>query len=62
MSQADFEAAAASVKAFTQRPTNEELLQLYALYKQVRISSSIASASRLTRSSRLTRVTTPPVR
>lgn len=36
MSEADFEAAAAQVKAFTQRPTNEELLQLYGLYKQVR--------------------------
>lgn len=36
MSEADFEAAAAMVKGFTQRPTNEELLQLYAYYKQVR--------------------------
>ncbi len=29
-----FESAAAKSKQFTKRPTNEELLQLYALYKQ----------------------------
>jgi len=29
-----FENAAAKSKQFTRRPTNEELLQLYALYKQ----------------------------
>lgn len=29
-----FDAAAARSKEFTQRPTNEELLELYALYKQ----------------------------
>lgn len=29
-----FENAAARSKQFTKRPTNEELLQLYALYKQ----------------------------
>ena len=29
-----FESAAARSKQFTKRPTNEELLQLYALYKQ----------------------------
>ena len=29
-----FEAAAARSKEFTRRPSNEELLQLYALYKQ----------------------------
>jgi diazepam-binding inhibitor (GABA receptor modulator, acyl-CoA-binding protein) len=29
-----FESAAARSKEFTRRPTNEELLQLYALYKQ----------------------------
>lgn len=29
-----FQAAAARTKEFTKRPTNEELLQLYALYKQ----------------------------
>ena len=29
-----FEAAAARSKEFTKRPSNEELLQLYALYKQ----------------------------
>jgi diazepam-binding inhibitor (GABA receptor modulator, acyl-CoA-binding protein) len=29
-----FEDAAARSKQFTKRPTNEELLQLYALYKQ----------------------------
>lgn len=30
----DFEAAIARSKEFTKRPSNEELLQLYALYKQ----------------------------
>ncbi len=30
----DFEAAAARSKEFTKRPSNEELLLLYALYKQ----------------------------
>jgi diazepam-binding inhibitor (GABA receptor modulator, acyl-CoA-binding protein) len=30
----DFEAAVARSKEFTRRPSNEELLQLYALYKQ----------------------------
>ena len=30
----EFEAAAARSKEFTKRPTNEELLLLYALYKQ----------------------------
>ena len=34
MLQDDFERAAARSKEFTKRPTNEELLQLYALYKQ----------------------------
>lgn len=29
-----FERAAARTKEFTKRPSNEELLQLYALYKQ----------------------------
>lgn len=29
-----FEEAAARTKEFTKRPSNEELLQLYALYKQ----------------------------
>jgi acyl-CoA-binding protein len=29
-----FQAAAARSKEFTKRPSNEELLQLYALYKQ----------------------------
>lgn len=32
--QEQFESAAARSKLFTRRPTNEELLQLYALYKQ----------------------------
>jgi diazepam-binding inhibitor (GABA receptor modulator, acyl-CoA-binding protein) len=31
----EFENAAARSKQFTKRPTNEELLLLYALYKQV---------------------------
>jgi acyl-CoA-binding protein len=30
----DFEAAIARSKEFTKRPSNEELLQLYAFYKQ----------------------------
>ena len=30
----DFEAAVARSKEFSKRPSNEELLQLYALYKQ----------------------------
>ena len=30
----DFEAAAARSKQLTKRPSNEELLQMYALYKQ----------------------------
>jgi acyl-CoA-binding protein len=34
MLQDEFEKAAASTKEFTQRPSNEELLELYALYKQ----------------------------
>jgi acyl-CoA-binding protein len=34
MNQQQFESAAARSKEFTRRPTNEELLQLYALYKQ----------------------------
>ena len=32
--QQQFDAAAAQSKEFTRRPDNEELLQLYALYKQ----------------------------
>ncbi|MCZ8215170.1 MAG: acyl-CoA-binding protein [Cyclobacteriaceae bacterium] len=32
--QQQFEAAAARSKELTKRPSNEELLQLYALYKQ----------------------------
>jgi diazepam-binding inhibitor (GABA receptor modulator, acyl-CoA-binding protein) len=32
--QQQFEEAAAKSKDFTKRPSNEELLQLYALYKQ----------------------------
>ena len=32
--QQQFESAAARSKGFTRRPSNEELLQLYALYKQ----------------------------
>jgi acyl-CoA-binding protein len=30
----EFEAAAARTKQFTKRPSNEELLELYALFKQ----------------------------
>ena len=34
MLQEEFENAAARSKEFTKRPSNEELLELYALYKQ----------------------------
>lgn len=34
MLKEDFENAATKSKEFTKRPTNEELLELYALYKQ----------------------------
>ena len=34
MLQDEFESAAARSKEFTKRPSNEELLDLYALYKQ----------------------------
>jgi acyl-CoA-binding protein len=34
MDKSQFERAAERSKQFTKRPTNEELLQLYALYKQ----------------------------
>lgn len=34
MVQEPFESAVQEVKKLTQRPTNEELLQLYALFKQ----------------------------
>ena len=34
MIQEHFEHAVAASKEFTKRPTNEELLELYALYKQ----------------------------
>ena len=34
MDTSQFERAAERSKQFTKRPTNEELLQLYALYKQ----------------------------
>jgi len=32
--QEDFQAAASRSKDFTKRPTNEELLEIYALFKQ----------------------------
>lgn len=34
---ADFQAAAEAVKAFTSRPTDQELLDLYSYYKQVTV-------------------------
>ena len=34
MNQAQFEKAAQEIQKLTQRPSNEELLQLYALFKQ----------------------------
>ncbi|KAK5575773.1 hypothetical protein RB653_006907 [Dictyostelium firmibasis] len=39
----DFEKAAAEVKAFTKKPTNEELLSLYGLYKQAKDGDNTAS-------------------
>jgi Acyl CoA binding protein len=35
MAEADFEKAAADVKALTKRPADAELLELYGLFKQV---------------------------
>ena len=37
MSTEEFEKAAADVKNLTERPTNEELLELYGLYKQATV-------------------------
>lgn len=34
---AEFDAAAAAVKAFTSRPTDQELLDLYGYFKQVTV-------------------------
>ncbi|XP_050465361.1 acyl-CoA-binding protein homolog isoform X2 [Cataglyphis hispanica] len=38
-----FEAAAAAIKELTIRPTNEELLELYALFKQATIGDNNTS-------------------
>ncbi|XP_020299696.1 acyl-CoA-binding protein homolog isoform X2 [Pseudomyrmex gracilis] len=38
-----FEAAAESVKALTKRPTDEELLELYALFKQATVGDNNTS-------------------
>jgi len=46
MSQADFDAAAAAVKQLTQRPSNDELLQLYGLFKQVTVGDNNTGAYR----------------
>jgi len=40
MSQEDFDAAAAAVKAFTSRPSDTDLLELYALYKQATVGDN----------------------
>jgi len=40
---AKFEAAAADVKKFTKKPTDEELLELYGLYKQVTVGDNNTS-------------------
>ena len=37
MSTEEFEKAAEDIKKLTERPTNEELLDLYALYKQATV-------------------------
>ncbi|XP_072273960.1 acyl-CoA-binding protein [Pyxicephalus adspersus] len=37
MSQADFEKAAEEVKKLTKTPADDEMLQLYALYKQATV-------------------------
>ena len=37
MSVEEFEKAAEEIKTLTQRPTNEELLDLYGLYKQATV-------------------------
>ena len=37
MSTAEFEKAAEDIKNLTERPTNEELLELYAFYKQATV-------------------------
>ncbi|KAF3934927.1 Triakontatetraneuropeptide [Dactylella cylindrospora] len=37
MPSAEFEAAAAAANAFTKKPTNDELLKLYALFKQATV-------------------------
>ncbi|KAK6339711.1 hypothetical protein TWF718_009104 [Orbilia javanica] len=37
MPSAEFEAAAAAANAFTTKPTNDELLKLYGLYKQATV-------------------------
>ncbi|XP_018405112.1 PREDICTED: acyl-CoA-binding protein homolog isoform X2 [Cyphomyrmex costatus] len=39
----DFETAAEAVKAFTKRPTDEELLELYALFKQATVGDNNTS-------------------
>ncbi|XP_029171771.1 acyl-CoA-binding protein homolog isoform X2 [Nylanderia fulva] len=38
-----FEAAAAAVKALTKRPTDEELLELYGLFKQATVGDNNTS-------------------
>ncbi|KAL6448333.1 hypothetical protein ACFW04_000343 [Cataglyphis niger] len=38
-----FEAAAAAIKELTKRPTNEELLELYALFKQATVGDNTTS-------------------
>ncbi|KAK6523611.1 hypothetical protein TWF281_001593 [Arthrobotrys megalospora] len=40
MPSAEFEAAAAAANAFTKKPTNDELLNLYALYKQATVGDT----------------------
>jgi len=40
MSATTFEEAAASVKAFTKRPTDEEMLEIYGLYKQATVGDN----------------------
>ncbi|KAF9167368.1 Acyl-CoA-binding domain-containing protein 1 [Actinomortierella ambigua] len=40
MPSAEFDAAAAKAKTFTKSPTNDELLELYALFKQASVGNN----------------------
>ncbi|KAL2915650.1 acyl-CoA-binding protein (ACBP)/diazepam binding inhibitor (DBI)/endozepine (EP) [Polyrhizophydium stewartii] len=42
--QADFDKAAADVKNLTYKPTNDELLELYGLFKQATVGNNTTAA------------------